>query len=103
MTFDEALRMVAEQGASHIFKMSSVWYLVYRRKNGKFQARSLNKVGEDAWQLSDHMVASKDFKGGGDWHVVNHMPEQAKVLEAPAAPEPVEAAEAAEAVAEESE
>ena len=100
MTFDEALRTVAEQGASHILKMSSVWYFVYRRKNGKYQARSLNKIGEDAWRLSDHMVASKDSARDGDWRTVESMPARAKALEVP---EPPKAPEMVEAAAEESE
>jgi hypothetical protein len=103
MKFDEVLRIVAEQGASHIIEMSAVWYIVYRPKNGKYQARSLNKVGEDEWQLSDHMVASKDFKGGAGWHVIEHLPARAETLEVPEPPEPEEAAEAEETAAEASE
>lgn len=81
MKFDEALHKAAEQGASHILRMSAVWHIVYRPKNGKYQSRSLNKVGEEEWHLSAHMVGSQDFQNADGWHTINAIPARAEPLE----------------------
>ena len=83
MKFDEVLRIAADQGASYILKMSAVWYIVYRPKNGKYQSRSLNKTGEEAWHLGDHMVGGQDVQNADGWQTIKEIPARAKPLELP--------------------
>jgi hypothetical protein len=84
MTFEEVLGVTAEQGAIRIWRVSGVWQIAYRWRDGGIQARSLNKVGE-AWVLQDKLVGGDTYNQADGWYPVEAMHHRAAPIELDAA------------------
>lgn len=99
MTFEEALQQLVEEGAIRLWRVSGVWYIAYRVKNGqlrpngdhfadvappKYEARNLNKIG-DQWKLGETMVGSDAYHQPGGWYPVKTVHHRAKPIEIEAA------------------
>jgi|GEM_PF-2986660 len=84
MTFDEILDSMVAQGAIRVYRVSEVWALAYRVKDGEVQARGLNQI-DGQWQAGDRLVSSRTFFQKDGWYAVEGIPKPAKPIELEAA------------------
>ena len=81
MTYDEALAIVAAEGAIRAYRLSDSTAYVYRLKDGHYEARGLYAV-QGNWKPGDTLVSAKGVGRSVDgWYQVTGMARRATPIE----------------------